>query len=550
MNDVDASVLATMIDAEARLRLGDVAGVEELLDHVSQRATDRHGQRLRARVATARSRLATLHSRSDRALEAAQDAIEAWSALGEFGEAASARALVARILVSVGSTEEALAEANTACEEANRDGDARSVMDATIALGHVYYGMQRFDQALVPFERALQTARALGDRIAEGSLLDTIACVYGNQASALAAQEDKTAMRSLLAKALDLWEQASPIAHETGHRRNQVAVLANEAEALVALDRPEDALALLQRWKLDPKVDLARSIWHIRDTEGVACLRLGRHAEAIDKFTEALPYADSGAMKMVAHEHLAEAFEQAGDTASALMHHKRFHACYKQLASEAAQRSASVAAVRLATDEANAMAIAERGRAEELAVSNDRLSRRADDLMQLSLEDPLTGLANRRMMDKLLEADARGFAVAMLDVDHFKRVNDGWSHATGDEVLKQLAVLMRGCCRASDTPIRCGGEEFAILSRYLNEEGTELMAERIRHTIETFDWTSVAPGLAVTVSIGIALASEADTTGEALALADRRLYAAKRAGRNRVVGRAFESVQEIPDSSQ
>jgi diguanylate cyclase (GGDEF)-like protein len=417
-------------------------------------------------------------------------------------------------------------------------------MDATIALGHVYYGMQRFDQALVPFERALRTARALGDRIAEGGLLDTIACVYGNQANSPAMQADQAAMRSLLAKALDLWEQAAPIARETGHRRNQAAVLANEAEALVALDRPEDALVLLGSWKLDPKVDLARSIWHIRDTEGVACLRLGRHAEAIDKFTEALPYADGGAMKMVVHEHLAEAFEQAGDTASALMHYKRFHAAYKQLASEAAQRSASVAAVRLATEEANAMAIAERDRAEELAVSNDLLSRRAEDLMQLSLEDPLTGLANRRMMDKLLEADARGFAVAMIDVDHFKRVNDGWSHATGDEVLKRLAVLMRGCCRASDTPIRCGGEEFAILLRHLNEEGTQLTAERIRHAIETFDWTSIAPGLAVTVSIGIALASEAETIGEALALADRRLYAAKRAGRNRVVGRAFESAQE------
>jgi len=534
MSDVDQTALAMMADAEARLRIADTAQVEHLLDDVSRRAGA--DPRLHARVLSARSTLEYLRSRFDRAYETSRRAIEAWTTLGDPGEAASARAVGARTLLSVGSAEDALAEAVTACEDATRDGDARSLLNTTTALGHVYFAMQRYDQALVCFERALQTARSLEDRVAEGAMLDAVACVYGCQASAPAIRADKSAMEALLNKALRLWEEAMSIARETKHRRNLAAVVANEAEALVLFGRPEDALTLLQCWKVNPAVDLPRVIWHLRDTEGVVLMRLGRHAKAIVKLTEALHYADSGVQKMNAHGHLSEAFELAGDLASALAHHKSFHQFYKQVASEAAQRSASVAAVRLATNEANAMAIAAHDRAEQLALSNDQLSRRADDLMQLSLEDPLTGLANRRMMDKLLKIDAHGFAFAMLDVDHFKRINDGWSHAVGDEVLKQLAVLMRRCCRASDTPVRCGGEEFAILLRHLNEEGTLLAAERIRQTIEAFDWTSIAPGLAITASIGVALASEAATTDAAFELADRRLYAAKDAGRNCVVG--------------
>ncbi len=484
--------------------------------------------------------LESLQSRFDLALHASREATASWIALGNVGEASAAQALGARALLSVGRSEDALSEAMAALDAAHRYGDARALMNTTLTVGHVFYGLQRFDEARTYFERALQTARALEDRVTEGGLLDAVACVHGSKAAA--AGMDASDTGALLTAAIALWDRASQIARETGHRRNEAAALANQAEALVLLDRAEEALSLLRSWTIDPERDRDRIVWHHRDVEGVVCMRLGRYAEAIERFTEALRFADGSAQTMVVCEHLSDAFERAGDLTSALAYHKRFHALYKQVASEAAQRSASVAAVELQTVEAQAQAVEQRDRAERLAASNDQLARRADDLARISLEDPLTGLANRRMMDKLIAADSQGFAVAMVDADHFKRINDGWSHAIGDEVLRRLAALIRGACRVSDTPVRFGGEEFAILLRHLGEDGALHMAERVRRTIEAFDWTTIAPKLAVTVSVGVAAAHEADSTAGVIALADQRLYAAKRAGRNRVVGRRGHDV--------
>lgn len=525
---------ATMAAVEARLRLADPTGVEELLEDLG--ASGALDPRLEARRATARATLAWLCSRPEKAWVAAQEAAASWRRLGETGEAATIRALGARTLLSVGNAENAMLEVMAARDEAIRADDARALLATTTAVGHVHYGIQRFDDALIHFERALHAARSLGDAIAEGGLLDAVACTHGSRAALAEFRHDEAARRQLLEEALRLWRDAIRIARDNGHRLNEAAAVANSAEALVMLGRADEALASLQAWPLDPEVDLDRIVWQHRDTEGVICIKLGRHAQAITHLAEALRHADGSAQQMVVHEHLADAFERDGDVASALMHYKEFHGCHRRVASEAAQRSASVASVLLATAEANAMAVTERARADGLEESNDRLARRADDLMQLSLEDPLTGLANRRMMDRMIAADARSLGVAMIDVDHFKRVNDGWSHSVGDDVLRRLARLMRDCCRASDTPIRCGGEEFAILLRQLDARGAIDASERIRRAIEGFDWGSVAKGLAVTVSIGVALACEGETTAAVLELADRRLYVAKSQGRNRVVG--------------
>ncbi len=527
---------AAIEDAEARLRLGETRQVADLLARLSEASLA--DPRMRARASSAAALLAWLDRRYPDALRAAGDAADLWRSIGCNGEAATARALGARALIVSGQSEDALAEAGSALDDARRAGDARAQMQATIALGHIHYRIQRFDEALVHFELALQIARSLADDTIEGGMLDSIACVQGSQAAMLQQGGDEHAARRLLGCAIERWELAAAIARRCGHRIQESSAIANHAEALVLLDRSDEALALLRTWPVDPVNDGPRTVWQHRDTEGLICLRLGRYGDAIERFREALASADGGSETMDACEHLSDAHERNGDAASALAYHKRFHALYKQVMSEAALRSASVAAIRLETVEAKAEAVEQRGRAERLEASNDQLARRADDLLQMSLEDPLTGLANRRMMDKLIAADSQGFAVAMIDADHFKRINDGWSHAVGDEVLRRLAELIRSCCRTSDTPVRCGGEEFAVLLRHSNEGGALVTAERIRNSVETFDWSSIGPGLAVTVSVGVASPHEAPTTAGVMALADGRLYEAKGGGRNRVVGRA------------
>jgi diguanylate cyclase (GGDEF)-like protein len=313
-------------------------------------------------------------------------------------------------------------------------------------------------------------------------------------------------------------QEAMLVARRHGHRRNEATALANLAEGLTVAGVPERALELLDTWRLDPALDARYTITHHLDTRGSILMATGRYEEAVEIFARGLELAEGKSAAMAFCEHLAEAYEMNGDLAAALASYKKFHLLYRQVASDAAQRNARVAAVRMETEQAKAHA------------ERERL--RADDMLRRSLEDPLTGLANRRCLDELLAAGAAGDAVALIDVDHFKRVNDGHSHQVGDEVLRQLAGLLRAACRGADVAARYGGEEFAVLFRGLSEPAAVAAAERIRRTVEAYAWNAVAPGLAVTVSIGIAAGADV------LAVADRRLYEAKNAGRNRVVPRA------------
>lgn len=166
-----------------------------------------------------------------------------------------------------------------------------------------------------------------------------------------------------------------------------------------------------------------------------------------------------------------------------------------------------------------------------------------DTLCQLSSRDALTGLANRLHFESVLlrELDrvARAGEPALLlvvDVDHFKRVNDGHGHATGDLVLKAVAQILSQCVRPMDTVARIGGEEFAIALPNCPPAFGPMVAERMRARIER---TPIVAGLArpihVTVSLGGAFAPQWVRSQLTLWLerADKQLYRAKRAGRNR-----------------
>jgi diguanylate cyclase (GGDEF)-like protein len=199
-------------------------------------------------------------------------------------------------------------------------------------------------------------------------------------------------------------------------------------------------------------------------------------------------------------------------------------------------RAASVAAVRLETAQAQAQAIVLQAQAADLQRSNEQLNRRSEDLRQQALEDSLTGLPNRRRLDQLLSTDLRSYSIVMVDVDHFKTVNDDHSHLVGDAVLRELSTLLSASCRDGDTALRFGGEEFALLMVGTSAEGVLAAAERARLSVQSHHWAALSPGLTVTASFGVALGSETASGTELLALADQRLLRAKKDGRNRVVG--------------
>lgn len=179
-----------------------------------------------------------------------------------------------------------------------------------------------------------------------------------------------------------------------------------------------------------------------------------------------------------------------------------------------------------------------------LADENARLSARLEQLERLALEDPLTGLPNRRAFEPYLEsvfalarAECQPLAVVMADLDHFKRINDEFSHGVGDTVLHEVGLILGSHCRITDMAARLGGEEFGLVLPGLSG-GTALDAcERLRHAVETYPWTNIQPGLRVTLSLGMADDPGLMSAGALLTAADTHLYSAKHTGRNRVVGR-------------
>ena len=162
-------------------------------------------------------------------------------------------------------------------------------------------------------------------------------------------------------------------------------------------------------------------------------------------------------------------------------------------------------------------------------------------LMKLSREDPLTGLYNRRtILDSLEEEIKRGqryehpLSFLMMDIDHFKKINDQWGHPAGDEVLKSFAAECRSLMRENDKMGRFGGEEFVMLLPETAQPDAALAAERVRNRtaemdIKTKCGTAAIP---VTVSIGVTTATASDDVEAIIARADEALYVAKNQGRN------------------
>ncbi|MCL7942480.1 GGDEF domain-containing protein [Marinobacter sp. ATCH36] len=172
------------------------------------------------------------------------------------------------------------------------------------------------------------------------------------------------------------------------------------------------------------------------------------------------------------------------------------------------------------------------------------------ELMKIAQTDPLTGLANRARLSDIFEREKHRsrrygspMSVLVLDLDHFKDVNDDHGHETGDLALQHVARIFRNCLRATDLAARLGGEEFGILLSNTNSAQALEVAEKIRIAVASEPLTINANVIRLTLSGGIAeLGPDGDTLRELVRAADTRLYAAKDAGRNQIIHAIAESV--------
>ncbi|MDE2196184.1 MAG: diguanylate cyclase [Gammaproteobacteria bacterium] len=170
-----------------------------------------------------------------------------------------------------------------------------------------------------------------------------------------------------------------------------------------------------------------------------------------------------------------------------------------------------------------------------------KLQQQTSELERQTEEDGLTGLYNRRFLDRRLgfevkraERYNRHIALAMGDIDHFKVVNDRYSHMVGDDVLRALADILRRQSRSVDIIARYGGEEFLLCFPETSLENAASVCEKIRQQVEGYDWDKIQAGLRVNISFGVAAAPPGYDVDQLIAAADERLYEAKHSGRNQV----------------
>lgn len=177
-----------------------------------------------------------------------------------------------------------------------------------------------------------------------------------------------------------------------------------------------------------------------------------------------------------------------------------------------------------------------------VAERTDELRVQAEEFERQATHDKLTGLPNRRYADDYLHKQIdlvrrhnHTGAIALADVDYFKRINDGYSHAIGDQVLTRLAEVLGDGCRKTDFVARYGGEEFLLYFPDTDIDRALQVCRQLRRAVQDTDWSSIAPDLGVTISFGLAEVTAASRNRTILNDADERLYRAKNEGRNRVI---------------
>lgn len=167
-----------------------------------------------------------------------------------------------------------------------------------------------------------------------------------------------------------------------------------------------------------------------------------------------------------------------------------------------------------------------------------------EEIYRMSIMDGLTGVHNKRYFLELMERELATsvrqqtpLSLIMVDIDHFKKINDHHGHLAGDFVLKELARIVMGRIRRDEVFARYGGEEFSIILPETGLEGARALAEGLREKIESSRFVFQGDSIPVTISIGVALLTDTDKTSlDLIRAADAKLYEAKRGGRNKVVG--------------
>lgn len=435
---------------------------------------------------------------------------------------------------------------------------------ATNGIATLYNRMGDYEQARRYYEATLREQQAAGLTREQIVTQHNLGRVFENL------QDWNNAQRA--------FETVLALSREIRYPRGEAYALRGLASVRNARGVPAEALRLLDRAAmLQRRTPDERLRAQILLQRGIALRALQRPGESVQALQQALQIfrtADSMAEQVAAHGELARSLTAIGDWKGAYEHHVAFKAASDQmLRSQLDQRFASLRvefdtaakekenALLQREKEATERALAQERRAASLlaivlvllaalagmlAVLAVRQRRAHERMQALAMTDDLTGLPNRRdvlaRLDALLQAPNSRCALLIADIDYFKPINDELGHLVGDDVLRAVAGALREAAREPIAIGRLGGEEFVLIVPDLpaDDEASALatahrIAERLLGKVRTLDVSRWLPARRVTVSIGLTVSMPGDTVSRMLKRADQALYAAKSAGRDRVV---------------
>ena len=322
----------------------------------------------------------------------------------------------------------------------------------------------------------------------------------------------------------------------------------NNVEALTLLGRLDEAEAIFRELQAQLAL-LPTETKSLRRFRGVAIqlegeleMHRGRHERAAVLIAQGIAADEElGYLADVPHQldRLSEAEEACGRYHEALRAVRRAASMRLDLARAQGEARLRVVEAQQGMERARQSIARERQRAQANEVKHQALVDEAQRQSAAARTDALTGLGNRRMFEEAAQMLAASrdepVAMALLDLDSFKQINDRFSHAVGDRVLVEIAGLLRGACRPEDQIVRMGGEEFVIVLRHAPADAALRACERLREVVRAHPWQDVHAELAVTLSIGLTSGRTPLDADALLAQADELLYQAKAQGRDRVV---------------
>jgi diguanylate cyclase (GGDEF)-like protein len=499
--------------------------------------------------------LVTLNSReglAEQAIAAGQAVLPTLRESGDDAARADVLCNMGMAFLDLGLNQEALDHISESVEAARACGDARLLCLAYNRVGLANGHLGRYEEGERFLADSLAMARELQNEEEIYRALTNLGVVASDAFDAFESRGDAAAALEAIERARRHGEEALIVARRSGNAYREALTLSNLGRYLGVSGRERAAFTLLDHARaLALENDHRALVLACDGNRAELLVREKRHDEAIPLLREILAGAQelyANSMVQDTHLQLYLAHKARGELAEALTHLEAYHALTKEQLEQRNDAQSRLMMNRLELDQAlfgaersRMQAELQRVRAEQMAAEAERLQAQARELGRYVLADPLTGLGNRRQVERELprllshsERSGEPLAVAVLDLDHFKQVNDRFGHAVGDAVLMAAADLFRARVRGGDLIARMGGEEFLIVFAHASLEWAREACERLRLAIEGHDWAHLAPGLQVTISIGLCLASAQRDGAQLLEQADLALYRAKNEGRNRV----------------